>query len=408
MIGHFALFAPIAWRNLWRNPRRTLITLLVVAIGVWSILMFDVILKAWVLSSRDAALRLLTGEGQIHATAYLDDPNISHRMTEPSGALLAALNSPSVSAWVQRVRVPVVIQSEYRTRAVTFLGVEPQGEHKVSDIPSEIVAGRYLASATDAGIIIGRDLAAKLKTRLGKRVIVMAQAADGHLAERSYTIVGLFGGSQSAQDEFVFTGLHTAQAQLGIGRDISEISFGAAQSVPLDAVVAVLKRAAPSRDVQPWTTLSPLASAMESFSQSYIAVWLAIMFVLMAIGIVNTQLMAVFERTREFGLLQALGMRPRLILLQVTLESALLIAIGVALGVALMVLTLLPFRHGLDLGFLAAGAEMFGAGRVLYPQLDAGDAIHYSLIVWLLGIVTALWPARMAAMANPSAVMAQT
>jgi ABC-type lipoprotein release transport system permease subunit len=406
MIGHIGVLGPLAWRNLWRNPRRTFITLAVVAIGVWSILTFDVMIHAVADASREASLRLLTGHGQIHATGYLDDPGVTHSMPAPSGALLAALNAPPLTAWAPRVRVSAIVQSEYRTRAITLLGVSPAAERQVSDVPAEVVQGRYLSSQNDMGVYLGRDLAEKLKTRVGKRVIIMSQAADGHLAEASFSIVGLYGGTITAQDEFGFTGLGTAQSLLGLNGKLSEISFDVAPKASLDGAVAGLRRAGPGLDIESWTQLSPLAYTIEQVSQAYSAIWLMIMFVLMAIGIVNTQLMAVFERTREFGLMQALGMRPGLVVLQVTIESAMLIGLGVLIGAGLMVLTLAPFGHGLDLGVLGRGMEVAGIGDVIHPVLDPVDAVVHSLVVWLLGIGAAYWPARTAARASPNEAMA--
>ena len=170
-------------------------------------------------------------------------------------------------------------------------------------------------------------------------------------------------------------------------------------------MVGELRSAAPGLDVQSWQTLAPLAYAVSTFFDEFVMMWLWMMFALMAIGIVNTQLMAVFERLREFALLRALGMRPRLVLEEVALESALLIGIGVALGIGLAVATTLAFSGGLNLGFLGRGAEALGAGRILYPRVDPAHFALYSAIVWAAGIAAALWPAWRASRVSPVEAM---
>jgi ABC-type lipoprotein release transport system permease subunit len=404
-MGSLALLLPLAWRNLWRNPRRTVITLLVVAAGLYSILCFAALLQAWADSSRDSALNLMTGSAQIHANGYLDDPTVDRRMPPPSAALRATLDRPGIAAWASRVRVPAVVRSEYETLPLSFVGVEPSRERGVSAIPAKVAQGRYLSGPSDPGIVLGRHLAKRLETRVGKRVIVLAQEADGSLAERSFDVVGLFAATRDVEDGFAFTGIDVARSMLGIGADASEIVVDVPDDRTLPAAVAALRAAADGLDVRAWKALAPMAAAMSDFVNAFVYIWLWIMFVLMAIGIVNTQLMAVFERVREFGLLRALGMAPRLILVEVALESAILVGVGVAAGMAGAAATIAALHGGVDLGVLARGAEYFGAGHVLHPSLAPTRFFALSAVIWAVGTIVALWPARKAARSSPTEAM---
>ncbi len=407
MMGQLRLLLPIAWRNLWRNPRRTIITMLVVSVGLWSIIAFAALSLAWATSSRDTTLKLMTGEAQIHATGYRDDPTIAHRMPAPKGALADVLNSPEVAAYAERVRVGAIVQSEYRTLPVTLTGVVPRREREVSILPGRTMTGHYLTGPDDAGIVLGRNLARRLKTRVGKRVVILVQDVNGKLAERAFSVVGLFSSSQEAEDEFAFTGIRAAQALTGAGDDFSEIALDSSADEALPKLIDELRRAAPTLDVQSWEALAPLAYAVSTFFGDFVMMWLGMMVPLIAVGIVNTQLTAVFERRQEFGLLQALGMRPHLVIVDVALESALLIAIGVLIGLAAAVATIAAFPNGIDLGFLGRGSEYLGAGQILYPQIDLCEFVFYGVVVWALSMIATLWPAWRASRVSPVEAMAR-
>jgi len=405
MMGAFGTLAPLAWRNVWRNPRRTVITLIVVSVGLWSILFFNALLNGWIQSSKDAALKLLTQDGQIHAVGFMDDPNVELLMKPPSGALLDALNGDVIEDWSMRISVPGVVQSEYKTLPVTFMGVDPKVEQRISTIPGDVDRGRYLESVDDDGIILGKHLVERLKTDLGRRVIIMSQNVDGTMSEWSFDVVGVFDSDQGIEDFYIFTGLNTSREFLGLQDEVSQVVVTLPDYAELNPSIDVLKEAAPDLDVRSWKELNLFLAMTDDFMGVYIFVWLGIVFSMMAIGIVNTQLMAIFERTQEFGLLRALGMKPRRVLLMVSIESALLIGVGVIVGILLAILSIWALQDGIDLTAYARAMEMVQAGSIIYVDYHPDGIVRFSLIIWLLGIFVALWPARRASKCSPQEAM---
>ncbi len=398
-------FVPLAWRNLWRNSRRTAITLIVVSVGLWSVLFFNSFLNAWMQSSKDATLKLLLGAGQIHAVGYMDDPSIDTLMTPPTAALLEALNGPMIAAWTTRLQLPGVVQSEYKTLPINILGVDPADERLISTLPGKLAEGRYLTDLDDDTVVLGLHLAERLKTGLGRRVILMSQNQDGTLSEQSFDVIGLFDADQGTEDFFAFTGRNAAQRFVGLDDKIAQIVVTLTPEADLDQAFDSLRTAAPDLDVRSWKELNLFLASTDSYMGIFIYIWLGVVFSMMAIGIVNTQLMAVFERTHEFGLLRALGMKPRLVLLMVSLESAMLVGAGVVVGIVISSLSIWALYGGIDLSGFAAGVEMAGGGEMVYMKFDLASFVIFSLIIWLLGILVALWPARRAAKSSPVEAM---
>ncbi|MEJ2368834.1 MAG: FtsX-like permease family protein [Acidobacteriota bacterium] len=358
-----ALLAPLAWRNLWRNRKRTLILVMAVAVGVASMVLVSAILNAWNDSMLHSALITLTGDGQVHASESLP---------------------------------------------VTLVGIAPKSETGLSFIADAAKRGRGLSGSDDTGILLGRRRAERLQTGLGKRIVLMSKKLNGGMAERGYRVVGVYAGpSRAAEMRYVFVGLGQAQSLLGLGPQVSEISFMIKDRASLSAFLGRLQTAAPGLNVQGWKTLIPFTRALLKMSGGFVQLWTVVMFIAMAFGLVNVLLMAVMERTRELGLLQALGLRPSGLLVEVLLESFVLVGLGVAAGTALGGGLVLAFHHGIHLGSLSAGAEWFGGGRTLYPRVSWREMVFTGLFVWCMGTLVTLYPAWRAARSEPTDVMAR-
>jgi len=400
----------LAWRNLWRNHRRTIVMLLAITVGTWAMIFMTSFFRGMVDEMVKDGVRALPGHVQVHNPAYRDDPSIENSLPQPGPQFLAALASPEVVAVSSRLRVPAMISSERDNRGVTLLGVDPRGELAMGFDPASVVEGRFLESPDDDGIVLGRKLVERLETGLGKRVVIMTQDPDNRIAERGFRVVGVFKAKLVSQEEqFVYTGRDTIQKLLGTPGLVSEIAVLGHDYRDVASLLQLVRAAAPAdSEVLPWTELDTYLAMMLRLMDGFVLVWLIVVFMALSFGLVNTLMMAVFERVREIGLMQALGMRPSAIVFLVLVESLLLLALGVALGNALAVATILPLRGGIDLSVVASGMEMMGAASILYPSLKPDDLLLADAVVLVLGLLTSLLPAWRAARYRPVEAIAKT
>lgn len=389
----------VAWRNIWRNHRRTFIMLAAIAVGVWSMVWMTAIMRGMVDQMIKDSIENFTGHIQIHAYGYRDDPAIDNSMAAPDGMLIQALQAPRITGWSTRVKVPGVVTSERESMGVTIVGIEPQAEAELLFLAEDISAGRNLDSAQDKGVVIGKKLAERLETQLGRRIVLMSQDPENNIADRGFRIVGIFDTEMEATETgFVFIGRDTAQKMLNMGEQVSELAIITNDYRNLQSLVSRVSAAAKNYEVLPWDELDPYTGTMLAVVDGFVLVWFVVVFIAMSFGLINTLLMAVFERTREIGLVQALGMKPNFILLQVLVESFFLLAIGLILGNLLAWATLLPIADGWDISGLGTeGLEYAGMSSILYPVVLTKDVVLSNVVVIVLGLFSSLYPAWRAA-----------
>lgn len=406
---NLSLLYTLAWRNVWRNRRRTMLILLAIAFGIWSMVTLAAIMRGMIEQQVENTINNLTGHIQVHAVGYCDDPSIENSMPPPGPEMLKILRGNNIKAWSTRVRVPAVVASERESVGVTLVGIDPEGEDGLSFIANAVTEGQYLQSTADQGLLLGSKMAERLETSIGKRVVLMSQDIDNDIADRGFRVKGIFDATMEATETgYLFIGRKCAQDMLKIGENVSELALVVHDRQDIDAVLQRLTNAAQGLDVQPWTKLEPfLVLAVKMYNASML-IWFVVVFLAMSFGLVNTLLMAVFERTREIGLFQALGMRPKFILAQVLLEALTLLITGLAIGNVLAWATIASLGNGLDLSAFAKGLEWAGMSSVIYPLTTQSDIITANLLVIVLGIIASLYPAWRAARYVPVEAITRT
>jgi ABC-type lipoprotein release transport system permease subunit len=393
------LLVRLGARNLLRHRRRNLLMLCAIAGALAGVTLMNALIRGFQYDMADAAITNLTGHLKILAPGYLDDPSIKRSFSD-SPAWQPVLADIPLLGFAPRIRVPAVILSERETRGVQLVGVDPARE-AISFFGDLVVDGDSLRDAADPRIVIGAELARQLKTARGRRLVIMTPGLDGRNRESGFRIAGIYDAEGTGLEKtYAFTGLGALQALLD-APVFTEVSVRLQDQAAIAPVQAHLSAAAPALEVRSWQQLEPQAAAMFAFADGAVFIWFLVMMGALAFGLMNALITAVMERVRELGMLRAIGMRPRAVVVQVVIESLLLMFAGVVVGLALGVALIAGLADGIDLSAWGEGMELAGMRSRLVPRLYGSDLLLLGAMSMALGLAASLYPAWRAVRLQP-------
>jgi len=397
----------LALRGLGRQPRRSGVVLSAVAIGLGSLLLAMAIQYGLVAQMAEIAIRSEIGDLQVHASAWKDSAPLAERIAE-ARSLAALAREQTLIGVAPRLRGEALAQSPRASVGVRVLGVDPVREPRVTSLASLVREGAWLAApprrALVSRVLVGGGLARRLRSTVGDKIVLAVQDAHGDLTSEAVRVGGVLEAPTRELDESVVVmSLADAQRLYGVPGEISELALAARERSALEAPrAAALAALGSGVRVETWREREPMLSTMiEVFDQMGWIIYAAI-FVGMAFGIANVLLMSVLERTREIGVLLAIGMPPARMVAIVIAESTVLVMVGVALGFALGFGGIYALRDGIDLGSWGDGLRAYGIPTKLMPIARSGDVTAPLIVAGVTALIASLWPALRAVRTRPA------
>ena len=310
----------LAWRNIWRNSRRTAITVAAVSLNAAILIASYALMDGMMIHTVENTTNIVVGEAQIHAPGYLVDRSMYKTVEKPED-VLARLAREGVPASARGYGYGLAA-SGTKSAGAMFWGMDPAVESRVFDLARHVERGAFLSAQAEGGVVLGKKLARSLKADLGSEIVVVVQAADGSLGNELYTVTGILKAAGDSLDRTAAL-LHRDDFETLFVSDgrVHEIAVNTRGALPLEETARLAEKAAPGMEVKTWRQLLPSLSDMVNMFDAAIAVFGMIFFLASALGVMNTMLMATFERIREFGILKAIGTTPWRILRDVAAEA---------------------------------------------------------------------------------------
>lgn len=387
----------IAWRNLWRNKRRTLITVA----SIFFALILALFMRSMQLGSYDSmienAVRTSTGYIQIHANGYWDDKSINNSFVTTEEIETSLEREEIITHHVPRLESFTLSSYEDKTKGVMLIGIDPVAEDKLSGLKGKIEEGSYLDHA-DRGLILGKGLAEYLEVTIGDSLVLLSQGYHGVTAAGLYPVLGIADlVVPSANNSMIYTTLANAQEFYGVPGGITSISIMLDDPDKMMATAEKLGTIDPEGlEVMTWDVMLPeVVQGIESDNISGLFM-LGILYLVIGFGILGTIIMMTMERRKEFGIMVAVGMRRSILVLILFFETIIIGLLGIASGVIASLPLLGWFKeHPIPLSGEAAEMMLeFNADPVMPFIMETGFYVNQAATVLVMALLAGLYPIR--------------
>jgi ABC-type lipoprotein release transport system permease subunit len=391
----------MAFRDLGRNRRRSFFSALALGMGLSVLLLMAAVVRGEIRDAMNASIKLQSGHLQVQAKSYDEDKASlawEDLVENPDQVAAQVASLAAVKAATPRLFASGILVKGEETVGVRIIGIEPPSEAN-APYRDGMVSGEFIQADDRQGILIGQSLAEKLNLTVGDQINLMVNTADGEVDEQMFTIRGIYATGIPTYDETnVLMPLAKAQAITRTENHASTIFVLLHDQEQTQAVVAALQTA--QYQIKTWEQMNVLIVETEKFSNAYMVALYLIVLAITATVIVNTLVMAVFERTREIGILSAIGMRSTRIMAMFFAESSLLAIGGIVIGLIIGgILVAYATKYGFYIGDYGATGILLG--ERLYAYLTPNDTLTLTSVAFIITLLASLYPAMLAARLDP-------
>jgi ABC-type lipoprotein release transport system permease subunit len=401
------LYMRLAWRNIWRHRRRTIIVVVAMALGLAMMMWYDGLMDGFTQAIYGNAIKVMGGNIRVHAAGYSEKAGSLPLLPVANDQMIVqtAKTIPNVIGVSRRINTGGLATNTEGAFSVTITGIEPDQEASISPIAQNVKAGRYLASNDQDVVLIGHGLAQLMNVQVGDKITLTGRSMHQQMRQRSMTIIGIYDiGVPTLEKKTVYISLAEAQNLYDLPNQSTEVMITLKQLGQEPPVIAALTPSLKGDEIESWAQSFPDLQQAITTKNGVMQIFSIIIMLIAGIGVLNLLLMAVYERTREIGLLAAMGLKPRQIMTLFVMEGGMLGLVGVAAGLVLgLILNGWLGSVGMDYSQFAGVSDYFALinGRV-YPTLGIENFLNRALPVIIIAVLAALYPAREAARHEPA------